>query len=198
MKTSIRIVRDPNRLANHEVATYALWCAGGINEPCDTEDVAALCWEIAPSRFSWKRYPQFPDKDIIRSALSDAKKKKYGELVQGKGEGGWLLTANGVRWVEENLSVLRQLDTAHTRSMLDREADQLLRHTRQHYLFLQWQADHTQPPEPYDIADLARLPADAPPSVVGERLSRLGNLAEVAGDDEMKEFLSWLRTGTSQ
>jgi hypothetical protein len=105
MREAVPLVGDPNRLTNQEVATYALWCVGGAKEICDTEDVAVLCWEMAPSRFSWKRYSQFPDKDIIRFALADAKKKKYGELVQGSGADGWLLTTNGVRWVERNSEV---------------------------------------------------------------------------------------------
>ena len=97
MREAARLVRDTNRLTNPEVATYALWRVGGAKEPCDTEHVAALCWKIAPSRFSWKHYPEFPDKEIIRFALADAKKKKCGELVDGSGGEGWLLTTNGIR-----------------------------------------------------------------------------------------------------
>ncbi len=198
MRETTRTVRDPTRLTNQEVATYALWRVGGAKEPRDTEHVAALCWKIAPTRFSWKHYPEFPDKETIRFALADAKKKKYGELVHGSGGDGWLLTTNGIRWVERNIDVLRQLDGAPTRSRLDREGDEQLRTARLHQLFQQWQIDQTKPPEYYDIADLAQLPADAPASAVADRLSRLANVAEIAGDQGMKEFLIWVRTGITR
>lgn len=198
MRETVRMVRDPNRLTNPDVATYALWRVGGARQPQDTERIAALCWEMAPSRFSWKHYPRFPDKDIIRCALSDAKKRKNGGLVQGTGEEGWLLTTNGIKWVERNLGVLRHMDGGPTRSQLDHEADQFLRQARQHHLFGRWLADPSEPAEYYDVADIAQLPADAPRAEVSNALSRLENLAEIAGDQEMKEFLIWLRTGTTQ
>jgi hypothetical protein len=198
MSGAARPVRDPSRLTNPEVATYALWRVGGAKKPCETEDVAALCWKIAPSRFSWKRYPQFPDKETIRFALADAKKKKYGELVHGSGGEGWILTTNGIRWVERNMEVLRKLDGAPGRSRLDPAADEQLRHAREHYLFQRWHADQVEPPEYYDVADLAELPADAPQTAVADRLSRLENVTEIAGDHEMKEFLIWVRTGTTR
>jgi hypothetical protein len=40
---------------------------------------------MAPTRFSWKSYPQFPDKDIIRFALADAKKKSTEGLFKAVG-----------------------------------------------------------------------------------------------------------------
>jgi hypothetical protein len=197
MTDAVRLVRDPSRLANHEVATYALWRAGGVTRAIDTEDVALLCWQMAPTRFSWKSYPQFPDKEIIRFALADAKKIKYGGLVQGSGAEGWLLTMNGVKWVELNLEVIRQLDSAATHSRVHRGDDQQLRQAQQHHLFQQWRSGNTEPPRYYDVADLARLPADAPRATVDESLSRLEKLAEIAGDQGLKDFIAWVRTGAS-
>jgi hypothetical protein len=104
---------------------------------------------------------------------------------------------NGVKWVERNLEVIRQLDSAATRSRVYRGDDQQLRQAQQHHLFQQWRLGNTEPPRYYDVADLARLPADAPRATVDESLSRLENLAEIAGDQELKDFIVWVRTGAS-
>jgi hypothetical protein len=152
---------------------------------------------MAPERFSWRRY-QHPDKDIVRVSLSDAKKKKYGELTRGSGDEGWMLTTNGVRWVERNIEALRRLDGGPSRSRLDVAADQELRQLRQHELFAQWKERSDEVPSPYEVADLVQLPADAPEAAVAEGMARLENLSLISGDEEIKEFLSWAKTGTSR
>ncbi len=68
----------------------------------DTEDVAMQVHRIAPGRFSWRKYPDQVNLELIRVALSDAAKPSNGPLVAGRGRTGWSLTARGQRWAEQN------------------------------------------------------------------------------------------------
>ena len=69
---------------NREMAIYALYLLGGATSKYHTEDIAFKCFELWPTVFSWTKYPQYPDKEVVRSGLTDARKEKYGALVDGR------------------------------------------------------------------------------------------------------------------
>lgn len=104
------------KLSDIDIVLYALYLLGGWQERIHTEDIALKCYKLARSRFSWVKYPQYPDLAPARFALEAAKKSKYGGLVEGESErkrtintiGGWRLTENGVRWVRANKSRIEQ------------------------------------------------------------------------------------------
>jgi len=81
--------------ANRELVVYCLYVVGGATERVHTEDLALKCWELFPDSFSWTKYPNYPDKDIVRVALTDARKEKYGALVSGRIEGKASGTGHG-------------------------------------------------------------------------------------------------------
>jgi hypothetical protein len=47
----------------------------------DLEAIAVRAWELFPQQFCWRRFPQYPDKDIVRISLSVAKREPDGGLV---------------------------------------------------------------------------------------------------------------------
>ena len=82
------------------------------------------CFELFPSSFSWVKYPNYPDKDIVRVALTDARKERYGGRVEGRAgtkrglssktnrdpiEDGWILTSRGREWIRVNLKNLERI-----------------------------------------------------------------------------------------
>ncbi len=71
-------------LTNRDMVVYALYSLGGATKRFHTEDIALKCFEVWPSAFSWTKYPEYPDKDIVRVALTDARKEKFGFLVDGR------------------------------------------------------------------------------------------------------------------
>lgn len=44
-------------LSNNEIVTLAVFLLGGDSHCVDTEDVAVKVNEIAPGRFTWRKYP---------------------------------------------------------------------------------------------------------------------------------------------
>lgn len=76
----------------------------------DTEDVALKVHELAPGRFSWRKHPDQINLELVRVALSDARKPESGSLVAGKGRSGWSLTTAGQRWAEEHATRLLNAD----------------------------------------------------------------------------------------
>lgn len=90
-------------LANHEIVAIAVYLLGGGTKPIDTEDVAVKANELAPGRFSWRKYSEQINLEIIRVYLSDAKKQTKGAYLSGSGTDGWVLTQRGLAFAKKSM-----------------------------------------------------------------------------------------------
>jgi len=111
--------------SNIDAVVLALYSLGGDREPADTEDVAMRANELAPGRFTWSKYPDQVSLEHVRVFLSDAKKKKNGNRVEGDGTRGWHLTASGTSWAKKHRS--RLASVLEERVRLDQQTKRRLR-----------------------------------------------------------------------
>jgi hypothetical protein len=102
-------------LANHEVVTLAVYLLGGEREPVDTEDVAKCANEIAPGRFTWRKYKDQINLEVVRVYLSDAKKKAKGQYLIGSGNTGWSLSVAGLAFAREHAGAVETFEGAQPR-----------------------------------------------------------------------------------
>jgi len=115
-KESEMAQRRIEKVSDKDIVVYALYLLGGWQKRVHTEDVAIKCYKLAPPKFSWVKYPQYPDLAPARFALEAAKKPQYGALVKGESErkrtvksvGGWMLTAEGIKWIKANRPRIEQ------------------------------------------------------------------------------------------
>lgn len=98
-----------------EVVTLAVYLQGGAQRAIDTEEIAVQAHRLAPGRFSWKKYADQINLELIRVYLSDAKK---GDLVMGSGRTGWRLTQRGLAWAEHAAPQIAAVDTSRSRAQL--------------------------------------------------------------------------------
>jgi len=85
-------------LTQKELVTIALYLLGGDTKSQDTEDIAIKAAEIAPGKFSWKKYREHIDQELVRAALKNAKiELKY---IVGSQKEGWLLTPAGLAFAK--------------------------------------------------------------------------------------------------
>lgn len=89
-------------LSNVEVVVLAVYMLGGDQTPVDTEDAAMKANELAPGRFTWRKYPDQINLEHVRVSLSDAKQSKSSNLLAGGGPKGWHLTPAGAVWASRN------------------------------------------------------------------------------------------------
>lgn len=106
-------------LTRSEAATLALYSEGGEREAVDTEDVAVRVAEIAPGMFSWQKYRDRIDKELVRVALSDARLKAG--YVLGSHSKGWMLTPKGLEFARKNAGQISDGRTAQRRGRDDRQ-----------------------------------------------------------------------------
>jgi hypothetical protein len=81
--------------------TLAVFLLGGRDRYVDTEDVAMKTNELSPGRFSWRKYPQQINLELVRVRLSEAKTEAHGTFLRGSTPRGWMLTARGLKWATE-------------------------------------------------------------------------------------------------
>jgi hypothetical protein len=86
------------KYSNSELVTLAVYLLGGRDRFVDTEDVAMKTHELSPGRFSWRKYPDQINLELVRVRLSEAKSEAHGSLIRGSTPRGWTLTAKGLEW----------------------------------------------------------------------------------------------------
>lgn len=90
------------RLNNAQIAVLAAYLAGASKGHADTEDVAVKAAQLAPGRFSWRKYPDQINIETVRKRLWDAASEKMGRLLTGSERDGWLLTEAGLKFCQEH------------------------------------------------------------------------------------------------
>ena len=91
-----------SKLNNLELVVIASYLAGAGRMRTDTEDIAVKANEIAPGRFTWRKYPQQINIDTVRKRLWDACKPECGSYLIGSEREGWLLTEAGLKFAKQH------------------------------------------------------------------------------------------------
>lgn len=91
-------------LANHELVVLAAYLAGAESTLADTEDIAIKANELAPGRFSWRKYKEQINIDAVRKRLWDATKPEKGAYLIGSEKRGWRLTKAGFDFAHHHIS----------------------------------------------------------------------------------------------
>jgi hypothetical protein len=196
-------------IPNRELVAYVLSLLGGESSRVHTEEIAVKCHELFPASFSWTKYTHLPDKDIVRVALTDARKAQHGALVDGRsGErrghsattkrepvpDGWMLTESGVRWVREQRAVFEAVvDSAAPKAHRQKVLKELAR-VRKHPLFRDYlRRPGTFEPAIGDVADFMRCRVDAPANVWDERFDAANHRAILVDQPDVVDFLTKCR-----
>ncbi len=194
---------------NRELVVYVLSLLGAESRRVHTEEIAVKCHEMFPASFSWTRYTDLPDKDIVRVALTDARKTRHGALVDGRsGEkrghsattkrdpvtDGWMLTEAGVRWVREHRATFESLvDTSAPRAHRQKVLKEMAK-VRRHPLFLSYlERPSGFKPGIGELADFVRCRVDAPANVWTERFETARRQAILVDQQDVVDFLTKCR-----
>ncbi|MEW6616612.1 MAG: hypothetical protein AB1401_14250 [Thermodesulfobacteriota bacterium] len=204
------------KISDKDIVLYALYLLGGWQKRIHTEDVALKSYQIAPSKFSWVKYPQYPDLAPARFALEAAKKPKYGALVDGRSErkrettprklkdllndskskkiSGWILTGSGLKWVESNKARIEKFLDIHIpmgdRLPADRKVKELIRSVAfKKFMDYGEQAEISHP----EFAESLVCTVNTRAEVLSDRLDQLYSIAEELRKEEVKTYVNFCR-----
>ncbi len=193
-----------SRPSNRELVVYGLEQSGGGVRRVHTEDVALKCHELFPDAFSWTRHPNLPDKDIVRVALTDARKEQYGALVTGRAgqtrrksaktnPDGWILTEAGVAFVRKHGARLAAFAGSADKKDHRQTVLKQLRRIKEHRLFRQYRDDPERFHAPIgQLAELMRCRVDAGPQVWRKRFESTRLAIAAVEDERLVDFLQRL------
>ncbi len=99
-----------------ELVTLAVYLCGGDTHAIDTEDIAVKVNELAPGRFTWRKYPDQINLELVRAYLSAAKGRSG--YLSGIVKAGWTLTPKGLAWAKTEGQALLGQDTSRRREEL--------------------------------------------------------------------------------
>jgi len=194
--------RSKSELSNKEIAIYALYVLGGWQKRIHTEDVALKCFELAPSKFSWVRYPQYPDLAPARFALEQAEKPNPKALVKGESErtknikkiGGWMLTSEGINWLMDNKTRIEEYLGKHVpmgeRLFSDRKVRELLEspaYRKFSDFGDQAEISHAE------FAESLVCTVNTKAEILNDRLDQLSSIAENLRRKEIKNYVNHCR-----
>jgi hypothetical protein len=176
-----------------EVVTLAVYRLGGAQRAIDTEDVAVEAHNLAPGRFSWRKYPDQINLELIRVYLSDAK-MKHG-LLLGAGKTGWRLTQAGLSWAEKAQSLANDGKLSRTRAQSRGGGIDEQRYHRERAriagteAWRLWSSGVRDIP-PADAKAVFRIDSYARGDLLEAKLTRMR--AMFSGDEEIAPFLDHL------
>ena len=194
---------------NRELVVYVVGLLGGAYKSVHTEDIAVKAHQLYPDTFSWTNYPKLPDKDVVRVALTDSRKEKYGALVDGRSgqssnrpstskpkraPDGWRLTEAGTTWFNRESSSLAKYSDQRTLRNHRQAVLRRMRRVLEHPVFEMYV---TEPilfaPSLGDIASLLRCRVDAPEEVWNGRFLNLERDATASDRSELTDFINKCR-----
>jgi len=187
-------------LSDKDIAVYALYLLGGWQKRIHTEDIALKCYELAPSKFSWVKYPQFPDPTPARFALEAAKKVKNGALVKGESErkrtprniGGWMLTADGIKWASANMKRIEEYLGKHRPTGERLPAHRKLKALTESSSFRKFRVHGEQADISHaEFAESLLCTVNTKAHVLKDRLEQLHSIAEELNRDDVKSYVDF-------
>jgi len=178
-----------------DVVVLAVHLLGGASRSVDTEDVAMMTRDLAPGMFAWRKFPDQVNLELVRVALSDAKKQKNGGLLSGAGREGWTLTHAGLNWVSERGKPL--LDQGFVSDPARRSAgsvdvvrkDRQMQRLKSSDAWRKWLEGTS--PSVADVRWVFRIDSLASPAQCQRQILRLSAL--FSDDREVSEFLDYAR-----
>ena len=189
-------------LSNMDIAVYALHLLGGWQRRVHTEDIALQCYKLAPSKFSWVKYPQYPDATPARFALEAAKKQKQGVLVRGESErkrtkdniGGWMLTVNGIEWTKANRKRIEDYLGEHVATGDRLLVDRKLRELTESAAFRRFRNLREQAVISHSEFALSLVcTVNTTAEVLNDRLDQLNSIAEELKTGDIKSYVDFCR-----
>lgn len=193
-----------NKLSDVDIVIYALYDLGGWQERIHTEDIALRCFKVAPSKFSWVKYKEYPDLMTAWFALGDAKKERYGALVVGGSErkkgsgkdsfGGWRLSERGLQWIKANKHRIEEAlyggISPDTRLLEDRRLKTLIKSQAYRKYIIHGEKAEISHAE---FAESLVCTVNTKPEILLERLDQLFLVADTLKQNEVKHFINYCR-----
>ena len=157
-------------------------------EECAYERVVKECFTLFPKRFSFQRYPEWPDGTRVKIEILRCRDKGW---VTGNEKNGWQITEEGKREAQEVLANLQKGRVKKPQKKRPRDrGDTIIRHLKESEPFKRFREDK----EVFCISEeeLRRILVatfETPHRVLKQNLNFCSDVCKQYGERELFEFL---------
>ena len=176
-------------IGNTEIMIIALWESGGTNKFIHVEDAYLSCYQISPSRFSWRTKKDIPDRVKLKKAMLN-KKNKNPFIKQGAYE--VRLSSFGINWIKKNKNFIAKFlekDVKNIKFSPNASSKKIYRF-RDTDFFQNWLKDPHIMPEKWELASAFRCSISSPTTIWDQRIQTLLVEAEISKDTEVVSFIN--------
>jgi len=190
-------------LSNIEIILYALYLKGGEVKKIHTEDIALQCFKLSSSRFSWIKYPKYPNLESVRRPLISARSKENGSLVSGRHgktkenqvSDGWIFSPNGINWIEKNKDRVELLLGSKQNPVKRTQIGKQIFEFKNSTAFKKFLNDKTcENIHDYEFTDFLNANLDTPSAILRDRIDKIRAIAFKAKEDKITEFIKKAET----
>lgn len=178
--------KNKYELSNVDITVCVLYLLGGVERLVDEEDIAMKCYELFPIKFSWEKYPEYPDSAPARFGLGDAAKEKNGQLVKRhtrylgqhkKKE--FMLTQTGIEHAKKHIKFFNELAEGKLEIKSDRQETKRYFYEMEKYnAYKKFMRDkNCEDIETYEFTDFLRCSLDSSSKKILERFDLIRNKA---------------------
>jgi hypothetical protein len=178
------------KLGNPHIVTIAVAKLGGLREPIDIEDIAIEAFNIAPTRFCWRKFPDRIDLRTIYDSLKDATRLDP-PLLKGGARRGYMLTPEGKAWTEQIGEVDDKKVAESVRRFSQHEWIETERiRLKKTEAYKKWNLSQSESISLRDFQEFTRVNDYFPEHLREQRFLRMKNV--VQDDEELNALLEYL------
>jgi len=177
-----------NEISLTKLTLFAIYEIDNNGEECAYERVVKECFTLFPKRFSFQRYPKWPDGNRVKVEILRCRDNGW---VVGKEKTGFRITLIGKKAALEVLKDLRGTFVKKMRTGQTRDrGDTIIKYLKESEPFKRLEEDSLQfILSEGEFRKLLVSTFETPPRVLKENLNYCFNICKQYGEDNLYEFL---------
>lgn len=181
---------DELRESNQSLFTWCLFLLGGAERRVDVEEIYQKCFELSPSRFSWRTRSDLPDSKKLSKAMVEAEVKKPSLIlkydVHTRG-----LSSEGLTWIQSNQERLEELyGGKFVPPSKTNQHRRLSANLKNHSIWLEFETRNYEA-SIFTLSDALNCSPGSPASIWINRIEEIRIAADVLEEIELKEFANF-------
>lgn len=174
---------------NADAVCLGCYEAGGALRRIDVEHIALAAYELSPSQFCWKHYPDRIDLRKVQNALKDEMRANHPRLT-GSVKEGYQLTPIGLEWTQGASEIRSESGHSDLQNVIPKiEAER--RRLRMSSVFRKYSSGEVSTITRQDFDAFVRINEYFPESLRTQRIVKMENI--VSGDAELEKIWAALK-----
>lgn len=185
-------------LSKDSLLCYAVRELKSLSVPATFENITVAAFKLFPEAFSLVGYLEYPDASRVNRTLLHAR-PKYRDLIVGNAKSGYALTKKGESValqvavdLESERRAPRPKQSAEATSKRTYTGSAVVQHIERSSLYRHWRDSELEALGDHEVWDFLEAMPYTDKAMLGQILRNYREGVELAGREDLVEFLSWV------